>query len=187
MCRKANMNERISSANIKRLNNNIQNSRIAARIYRRALTTPTSYKVSTFSLLALFLLLEVDRLRCVLFDELRQIFDFALLTIVLNRCRATSRRAIENSWESGNFVFGRIVVSSSVHFRDDDRINILELLRQFGIFRLELLAVATPRCVELDQNIPVRIVDNFLERVTRNNFDRCRIICRLRFRLDVRG
>lgn len=82
-------------------------------------------------------------------------FDWALLAVA--RCQVYRGEAL-------HFVaLVRHVVGRGVHLGDHQVLVALVLIAQSQVVGLQLLTVATPRCVELDQDVLLGIHDDIVE------------------------
>lgn len=90
----------------------------------------------------------------------------------------------EQRWETAHIERRWDVVGGGVHLYDGNLL-ILQFGGQLIVGRSQLLAVAAPRSVELNQRIDAIVHDNFLEVLANGNLDGGIVAFGNRFRLDV--
>mmetsp|Transcript_57715 Transcript_57715/g.80097 ORF Transcript_57715/g.80097 Transcript_57715/m.80097 type:complete len:456 (+) Transcript_57715:240-1607(+) len=109
-----------------------------------------------------------------LLEELHETF-LGSCSIVVNNGVVISSHELEG-WESTDLEVTWSIIGSCVHLGNDDRVDTAEGLCNFTVDWSQLLTVATPWCVEFNQNILCSIHGNCLEVVTDEDSNSVRVI-----------
>mmetsp|Transcript_3828 Transcript_3828/g.8198 ORF Transcript_3828/g.8198 Transcript_3828/m.8198 type:complete len:549 (+) Transcript_3828:259-1905(+) len=99
---------------------------------------------------------------CVLLDELGQLLQGAVTTLESDGGLVLAGREEHNGGEALDLNIG-VLVLSAVHLGNDDALHLLEALGQLLVDGVQLLAVAAPGGVHLQQHILLGVLHNGVE------------------------